>query len=265
MTASTLDSATAIVPHSDTKFFADGAESYWNFQSAFGGWALATALESVRHIHEEDRPLACVSATFLKPLVAARFRGGARRMRQGRSASFYRVEFCEDGKGDAAIFTSDLVFAQPKQSDVEFVAPYPEVTNWDAAPVLPSSPGPRWLSHYEQRIAKGQPFTKQATPESAMWLRDASGRPWDEKGLLAASDTPMPRTMFLDTVPRFAATVSYNFHLFAPLEELEALGCDPILIHANSPMVRLGRISQDTQLWSADGSLIAVSNQLAFL
>lgn len=259
-----LDQATVIHQPNGGRHVVDAAPEYWNLQSGFGGWALATALAAVRHIHGETRPLASMSATFLKPLTAQRYLVTARELRKGRTASFYRVEFADEAKADECVFASDCVLSSGKASPISFVAPFPHVTPWQDAPVLPTSPGPRWLSQYEQRVARGTPFTRQESPSSAMWLRDASERAWDEKALIAASDTPMPRSFFLDTTPRFGATVTYNLHIIATPDDIDQLGQNAILVAADSPAVRMGRFSQDTQLWSAEGHLLAVSNQLSF-
>ena len=130
--------------------------------------------------------------------------------------------------------------------------------------MLPATPGPRWLAHYEQRLALGKPFSAQPSPHSAIWLRDLNGRPWDAKGLLAASDTPMPRTFFVDETPRFGSTVTYTLQVFAGSEELALLGSEPLLIEANGDTIQHGRYSQATYIWSVGGRLLATSYQLGF-
>lgn len=186
MTHFPLDQATVIHEPDGGRYVVDAAPEYWNLQSAFGGWALATALAAVHHIHGETRPLASMSATFLKPLTAQRYFVTARELRKGRTASFYRIELADEAKAGDCVFASDCVFSSGKESPVSFLAPFPQVMPWQDAPVLPASPGPRWLSQYEQRMERGTPFTRQETPASVMWLRDASGRAWDEKALIAA-------------------------------------------------------------------------------
>ena len=113
-------------------------------------------------------------------------------------------------------------------------------------------------------MALGQPFSAQERPHSAIWIRDAADRPWDAKALLAISDTPMPRTFFLDTVPRFGATVQYDLQVLCSADDLAACGDGFLLVEATSDRVYSGRFSQTTRIWSPERRLLAISNQMAF-
>ncbi|MEW6574732.1 MAG: hypothetical protein AB1408_00090 [Pseudomonadota bacterium] len=90
------------------------------------------------------------------------------------------------------------------------------------------------------------------------WGKVAFGRP------LPSSSDCLPRTFLLVEIPRFSTTVTYCFHMHASKDDLSRLGSNPILVEANSPQLSNGRLSQDTHIWSVDGQLLAVSNQLAF-
>lgn len=259
-----LDAATQLESFADGCFKIAPSEDYWNFESAFGGWGLALVEEAVRAAFDEQAPLASVNAAFLKPLVGESLWVRPRLLRRGRRAGFYRVEISVEEEGADVLLGVDLVFAGPSSSSLEYSRLFPSVSSIDDSPVMPSSPGPRWLAHYEQRIALGKPFSAQASPHSAIWLRDLNGRPWDAKGLLAASDTPMPRTFFVDETPRFGSTVTYTLQVFANPEELASLGTEPLLIEANGDAIQHGRYSQATYIWSADKKLLATSYQLGF-
>jgi hypothetical protein len=264
MNLSPLDAATQLEPAADGCFQVVPSADYWNFESAFGGWGLALAEEAVRSALDERAPVASVNALFLKPLSGELLWVRPRLLRRGRRAGFYRVEISADEEGTDVVLSVDLVFAEPASSTLEYIRAFPSVSSIDESPVMPSSPGPRWLAHYEQRIALGKPFSAQESPHSAIWLRDLEGRPWDAKGLLAASDTPMPRTFFLDETPRFGSTVTYTLQVFASPEELAMLGREPLLIEANGDAIRHGRYSQVTYIWSAGEKLVATSYQLGF-
>lgn len=264
MNLSPLDATTQLDSVADGCFRVVPSEDYWNFESAFGGWGLALAEEAVCAALDERAPLASVNAVFLRPLSGKSLWVRPRLLRRGRRAGFYRVEICANEEGTDVVLGVDLVFAEPTSSRLEYSRTFPAVSGINESPVMPSSPGPRWLAHYEQRIALGKPFTAQESPHSAIWLRDLSGRPWDAKGLLAASDTPMPRTFFVDESPRFGSTVTYTLQVFADHEELALLGTDPLLIEANGDAIQHGRYSQVTYIWSAEEKLVATSYQLGF-
>ena len=259
-----LDRATLLETKGDGRLEANGASEYWNFQSAFGGWALALAQSAVRQTAEDVGPLAAVTASFLKPLPEQGLLVDVRCLRKARRTNFFRTEYFSQPDASEPTFVADLVFSERREKPLDFAAQCPEVKEPQDSERLPDSPGPRFLSKYEQRVALGKPFSKQETPHSAVWVRDAGGRPWDEKALLAISDTPMPRTFFLDPSPRFGATVQYDLHLYCSESELAEIGGDFVLVEANSDFVGHGRFTQTTRIWSRSKQLLAVSNQIAF-
>lgn len=264
MTDYPLDTATLLTSISDKRLRATGGEVYWNFQSAFGGWALALGYSAVQQAMPREGMLASTTATFLKPLPQSGIDINVRLLREGRRTSFLRTEFTSPDAPEEPIFTANYVFSDMKEKPLDYSCDFPDVKAPEVSARLPDSPGPKFLSRYEQRVALGQPFSAQERPHSAVWVRDAADRPWDAKALLAVSDTPMPRTFFLDPTPRFGATVQYDLHVFCTAEDLEACGSDYLLVEATADRVFSGRFSQTTRIWSQQRKLLAISNQLAF-
>lgn len=259
-----LDTATELTSVNPTQLLSKGGDAYWNFQSAFGGWALALGYSATQQAAPQTGMLASTTASFLKPLPQSPIAIDVRLLREGRRTSFVRAEFSTQDAPDDLIFTADYVFSDMKEKPLDYACEFPVVETPEEAPQLPNSPGPKFLSRYEQRVALGQPFSAQEKPHSAFWVRDAAGRPWDAKALLAVSDTPMPRTFFVDPTPRFGATVQYDLHVFCTQDDLAAIGSDFVLVEATSDRVFSGRFSQTTRIWSPDRKLLAISNQLAF-
>ena len=264
MTDYPLDTATQLESLSDTRLKFAGGEAYWNFTSAFGGWALALGYSAVQQARPQAGMLASATASFLKPLPADGMEIDVRALREGRRTNFIRTEFCGGGDKDAPVFTANYVFSDMKEKALDYTCDFPDVRAPQDSERLPDTPGPKFLSRYEQRVALGQPFSAQERPHSALWVRDTADRPWDAKALLALSDTPMPRTFFLDSTPRFGATVQYDLHVMCSAEQLAACGSDFLLVEATSDRVYSGRFSQVTRIWSPERRLLAISNQLAF-
>lgn len=264
MTQFGLDIATQTTGVSDTQVRSPGGEMYWNFQSAFGGWALALGYSAIQQAMPQDGMLASTTASFLKPLPQSAIDIDLRVLRDGRRTSFVRTEFTGEDTPNAPLFTANYVFSDMKEKALDYACDFPEVAAPENAPRLPDTPGPKFLSRYEQKVALGKPFSAQERPHSALWVRDAQDRPWDAKALLAVSDTPMPRTFFLDSTPRFGATVQYDLHVFCTQADLDEVGADYLLIEATSDRVFSGRFSQTTRIWSPARKLLAISNQLAF-
>ncbi|MEO0643749.1 MAG: thioesterase family protein [Pseudomonadota bacterium] len=259
-----LDTSTELESLSETRFKSPAGEAYWNFTSAFGGWALALGFSAVQQAYPQKGLLASATASFLRPLPETGLMVDVRALREGRRTNFLRTEFSGESEPGALVFAADYVFSDIKDKPLDYTCAMPEVMPPEDAPALPNEPGPKFLSRYYQRVALGQPFTAQERPHSAFWVKDAADRPWDAKALLAVSDTPMPRSFFLDTTPRFGATVQYDLHVMCSAADLEACGQDYLLVEATSDRVYSGRFSQRARIWSRAGQLLAISNQLAF-
>ena len=264
MTQFALDTATKLTQISDTYVRSQGSEVYWNFQSAFGGWALALGYSAIQQTMAQTSMLASTTASFLKPLPHSAIDIDVRLLREGRRTSFLRTEFSSEDKPEEPLFTANYVFSDMKEKELDYTGDFPDAKRPEDSDILPGTPGPKFLSRYEQRVALGQPFTAQERPHSAFWVRDVEARPWDAKALLAVSDTPMPRTFFLDTQPRFGATVQYDLHVFCAQTDLDEIGGDFLLVEATADRVFSGRFSQTTRIWSPSRKLLAISNQIAF-
>ncbi len=260
-----LDTATHLEPLGDGRFRCRADQAYWNFTSAFGGWALALALEAVRLAGGAEGDLVSINAIFPDALKAKDLTLTAACLRQKAKTAFWRVEYrLADVADSPLLFSADLVLSKRRASEVAFQTAAPVVPAFEACPVFDSGMGPKWMAHYEQRTVHGQPMTKQARPNSLIWMAERDGRPWDEKGLAAVSDAFMPRVFFADTTLRFGSTVSYSLHVFAEADDFMQAGSEPLLMEGDADAIASGVYDQRGKIWSTAGRLLAVTNQVAF-
>lgn len=239
---------------------------FWNMDSAFGGWAIALALEAVSLEAEASGTLASINAIFVSAIRGDTVFVRVERLRQSKRTGFYRAELRQDAPDGPLLFSTDIVISDRPETDLAYQPAMPEVKSPDETERLafPPGMGPRWFGHFDQRIVIGAPFTVQERPHSAVWIRDGDGRPLDGKGLAAISDVPMPRAFFLADTPRFSSTVSYSYFQFATEEELATIGNDHILVESDSNRIRRGMSDQHARIWSQDGALLALTSQMAF-
>ena len=66
MTEFSLDTATQLEKLSDTRLKSSAGEAYWNFTSAFGGWALALGYSAVQQA--KPHGLSCRRSRLVRPL-----------------------------------------------------------------------------------------------------------------------------------------------------------------------------------------------------
>lgn len=261
-----LDEETALTAHGDGRYSRPVTDVFWNMDSAFGGWALALAIEAVMQEAQPNAALASINAIFLAAIKGDTIFVCVDVLSQRKRTGFFRVHLHQDAADGALLFSADIVMSERIETDIDFKPTMPDIKPASEVTPLTFSPGmgPRWFGHYDQRIADGAPFTAQEVPRSAVWIRESDARPLDIKGLVTISDVPMPRTFFLGNMPRFSSTVSYSFSLFATEDELAEIGDAPILVESDSDRVRNGMSDQQARIWSPNGTLIALTNQIAF-
>ncbi|HAH10971.1 MAG TPA: hypothetical protein DCL54_14795 [Alphaproteobacteria bacterium] len=259
-----LDAATQLQRTAEGEYLVRGELAYWNFNSAFGGWAMAVAQAAVREAGGPDGALISLTAVFPDALKAKDLLVRAAPLREKAKTVFWRVSFTHASEHDGpTVFSADLIVTQRRKTQSTFAAPMPVAPPFADCPIFDASLGPKWMQHYEQRGIEGQPLTVQEHPRNRVWFVERDGRPWDEKGLVAISDAFMPRIFFIDATPRFGATVSFGLHLFAQADDYASAGNAPLLLEGDADAIGDGLYDQRGKLWSGDGRLLAVSNQVA--
>ncbi|MEM8694479.1 MAG: thioesterase family protein [Pseudomonadota bacterium] len=261
-----LDTETTLDAHGGGIYSRAVTDVFWNMESAFGGWALALAVEAVRAETDSAAPLTSINAIFLAGIDGDTVFVRAETLSQRKRTGFFRVTLHKDAADGPLLFSADIVMSERRETDLDYTVQRPDVrpaTEVDRL-AFPAGMGPRWFGHYDQRIAVGTPFTVQKRPCSAVWMRDGDGRPLDTKGLVSISDVPMPRAFFLANAPRFSSTVSYSFSMFATEAELAEIGDSHILVESDSDRIRRGMSDQRARIWSPSGELIALTSQIAF-
>lgn len=259
-----LDAATHLERLSEGTYLVRGERAYWNFNSAYGGWAMAVAQAAVRETGGPDGALISLTALFPDALKAKDLIVRAAPLREKAKTMFWQVSFVLADKPDGpVVFNADLIVTHRRKTQSAFSAPMPSAPPFAECPIFDASLGPKWMQHYEQRGIEGQPFTVQDRPRNRVWFVERDSRPWDEKGLVAVSDSFMPRIFFIDTTPRFGATVSFGLHLFAQPADFAAAGNAPLLLEGDADAIGDGLYDQRGRIWTGDGRLLAVSNQVA--
>ena len=93
-------------------------------------------------------------------------------LRAGASTQFWRVELSQNG---ALTNAADIVTSTRRPTDIDYQVEMPTTKSPADSISLPSvNPmAPKWVSHYDQRIAKGMPFAVNESPEAIVWIKEA--------------------------------------------------------------------------------------------
>ncbi len=245
--------------------------NFWNQTGPFGGWLLAAGLKAVltdpraqgAPIEAHARFLAAPREGLLRFLVEVQA--------QGRSVGFWRVSVWQaQARGERLCAEISVLLAAERTSIARLGTTMPTAPS----PVgLPQSDTAKarlsWLRQYDFRYIRGAPFraapgrANSARLDSLLWIRQAEERALDWPSLAAFSDVPAPRPFLLRSTPHAVATVSLSLYCHASAAELAAAG-PWLLLNITGKSIARGFFDHAVELWSAEGSLLASSTQLAW-
>ena len=260
-----LDAATQLEQIDANIFRREVDRTWWNFDSAFGGWAAATAYSAVTAHADSRGELLSLNAVFPRAIKGEAVVVHTDLFARRAQSDFWRVTLKDADAPDDTLVAFDIVTGRKRSLDEDTYEKLPpDAPEPDSVDIMDmQGVGPVWLQHYEQRAFIGTPFTRNVRPVSCTWIAHKDQRPIDTKALIALSDTPMPRIFFASTTPRFGSTISYTVSSTCGEEALAKLKPQRVLIEADSRHVGRGSYDQLVNIWSECGTLLSVSNQTA--
>lgn len=259
-----FDRETALISLGGGQYTIEASNVYRNPTGmAFGGWVAAIAAKAVE-LHEDCRSkLVSQTTTYLSGIGPGKVAVSAKLLRSGSSTQFWRVELLQN---DRLAIAADIVTSNRRETDLNYQAKMPDAVPVERAMDMhgENPVAPQWVSTFKQKLAKGVPFTVNDTPEALVWIKEADDRPLDRASLFSICDTPMPRTFFLSEVPRMGSTVSMSTYIYATDEDIAEAGSGYLLLRVDGASARNCTTDSRVELWSANGTLLATSNQIGF-
>ena len=260
----TLDKSILLEHVADGVYCVNNDPAYWNYKASFGGWMAAVALNAVYQHPEFRGEVLTQQIQFIAALKPDQLYLRVHRHQQGQLIDFYQVSIQSAPKNGRTLATTEIIAGERTDSKLEYAVPMPPLKPIAECMALEASEmTPRWLAQFEQHLAKGQPFSKNPTPMTLAYAREADGRPLDSRAIVALADTPMPRTFFVTDQLLFGYSLSLSTHIYASSEEIAAVGTDYVAIASDSSVIRHGLLNQEVRLFRRDGLLLATSYQTA--
>jgi acyl-CoA thioesterase len=261
-----FDADTAIEYLGDRRFAATMSERWWVGRGPNGGYVAATVLRAIQAAAGGERPPRSLTVHFLRSPAAGPVELAVRLEREGGRASFLSARMTQDGETQAtalAILSEDWS-DDPGYSELQMPdAGEPgelHLADPDAAPMIP-----RMLQNYRVRPALGEEAFSGGRPRNGAWIRTREPHLLDPPVATALLDTWFPASFIRLERPRPAPTLDYTVHFRSPLPPPGASPEDPYLVSFRSSLARDGFFEEDGELWSAGGTLLAQSRQLALL
>ena len=233
-------------------------------RASFGGLLAALVYEAMQAQVPRDRPLRSLAITFVGPAVAevpVSFQ--AEVLREGKAVSQVLGRALQDGQVVTLVQGS---FGAARQSGIEVAAtPAPRFKPVEECPELPyvRNVTPEFTRFLAMRWGiGGMPFSNNPSREMGGWvrLRDTpAAEPIGNAHLLALVDAWPPALLSHLRSPAPGSSLTWTIEFIQPAAQLST--DDWCLYRAQIEQARDGYGHIAAALWSADGSLLAISRQ----
>lgn len=260
-----FDADTAVEPLGGSRFGAEMSDRWWVGRGPNGGYVAAVVLRAILAATGEARPPRSLTVHYPRAPQAGPVELAVEIEREGSRTSFVSARMEQDGEVMAtalAVLSED--WAEGGFTELEM----PEAGEPGEMHAIEASgrPGaPRMLQNYLVRPALGEAAFSGGPARHGTWIRSREPRLLDAPLAAAFLDTWYPAPFVRVESPRPAPTIDYTVHFRAPLPPPDATPEDAYLASFRTGLARDGFFEEDGELWSADGTLLAQSRQLALL
>lgn len=252
----------AITPLGDHRYGATFDPSWFQGPGVYGGLTGAVLIRALEASCGAGRPARTLSVQFATTVAAGPATIEVQPERAGSSMAFASARLVQDGVRVHAM----AAFGAPRSLDLDAsLEPMPAVPPPEAVPSTPRgspatpSPFPAFLDQFDTRFVAGVPYSGAARAGVQVWV----GSRWDEPIDLALAtailDVPPPAILPRATTVRPMATATWTVHYLTPLP-LATRG--PLLLDVVSHTTHQGYSDQETRMFQADGTLVAIGRQL---
>jgi acyl-CoA thioesterase len=260
-----FDADTAVEDLGGGRFAAEMSERWWVGKGPNGGYVAAVILRAIQASASAARAPRSLTVHYQRAPRSGPVEIAVEVVREGGRVTFLSARMTQEGKVQAT--------AQAVLSENWGEGGFAELTMPDAGepgelhaidPATRSS-RPNMLQNYLVRPALGEPAFSGGAPYTGAWIRSREPHLLDAPLAAAFLDTWFPASFVRLERPHGAPTIDYTVHFRSPLPPASAAPEDPYLVSFRSNIARHGFFEEDGELWSADGTLLAQSRQLALL
>jgi acyl-CoA thioesterase len=260
-----FDAYTAIEDLGGGRFGAAMSERWWVGRGPNGGYVAAVILRAIQASAAAERAPRSLTVHFLRAPGAGPVEVEVAVERAGSRATFLSARMTQGGETRA---TALAVLSEDWAEDGFEEAAMP--AGGEPGELHTIDPGdragaPRMLQNYRVRSALGEPAFSGGAPFNGAWIRTREPHLLDAPLAATLLDTWFPAPFVKLEAPRPAPTIDYTVHFRSPLPPPGAGPEDAYLLSFGSKLARHGFFEEDGELWSADGTLLAHSRQLALL
>jgi acyl-CoA thioesterase len=261
-----FDRETAVATVGEGRYEARLDTSWWVHRGPNGGYLAAVVLRALAEtVADPARAPRSLTLHYASPPVEGILDLATRVERVGRSLTLCSARFEQDGR---LVGLALGAFARPRPGPTfcDLTMPVvPPPTHVEPPP--PIADAPPIARRWETRWVLGTPTIRGGTPAdqavAGTWLRLPERHVVDAPVAAAITDAAIPAIFSRLDAPIIVPTVDLTIHFRSALPLPGASPDDFVLAVFRTGTVAEGFLEEDGEVWTADGTLIAQSRQLA--
>ena len=259
-----FDDDTAVEASGGGRYTGRMDRSWWIVRGPNGGYVAAVILRAmVAEVDDPARPPRSLTVHYLAPPEEGPVEVIVTVERAGRSLSTVSARLLQ---GDRTMAIALAAFGAARASVSFADRAMPAAAPPDACePRSPSELGPPALVHWDQRFALGSAPMSGGPAVSGGWIAPVEPRPLDHVLVAAMMDAWIPPIFCRVPEGLGVPTVDLTVHFRTELPPPGLADGAHVLCAFRSEVAAEGYVTEDGELWSPDGVLLAESRQLALL
>ncbi len=260
-----FDDAIAVQHIGERRYSCNISRDYWIVAGPNGGYIAALLVHAIElEIDDPARQLAGTTIHYLRrPKEGPAEVVVAEPLHKGRTASFRRADLVQDGTVIATATGSWIIemagvdidrWEMPSAPPPDECTPMAEIRTTDPLP---------FHEQWDIRSVGGVPFGAGDATDLLWWIRPRPHRGVDGPLMVQVADA-MPPPLFMVAMPEGGVpTIDLTVHVRTRLDQIDWNTGDWFLVRFHSRLAGNGLVEEDGEIWTADGTLVAHSRQLA--
>ena len=262
-----FDTDIAVTPRGEGRFTASLSERWWVGGGPNGGYVAAIMLNAMSTVAGEGspgQPPRSLTVHFLSAPEVGPAEVEVTAEREGKTTSFFSARLIQGGEVQAkamAVFSGDRDGIEFDNTEMPEVPPPDESQEFDTA-LAPVEVFARFRAIFG---AGEPPFSSGSRADSAGWIRLKEDHPVTPELAATVLDVWFPTPYVLLDGPTAAPTLEYTVHFPRRLPPEGMEESEWMLINPHAAEATEGHFTEDAELWTQGGTLIARSRQMALL
>lgn len=259
---STFENDTAVTLIEPDRFAVELSERWWVGPGPNGGYVAALMLNAMDAV--ATQPPRSLTVHFLRRPAAGAAEIEVTVERQGRSTAFLSARLTQNGEvqGKAmAVFSVERDGPSFDQTVMPDVPPPEDGEEFDTSQAAVAV----FACFRAVPVLGGAPMSGGEKADTAGWLKLKDEQPMTAVLAAAMLDVWFPAPFVVLSEPALAPTLEYTVHFPRELPLPDNTEPDWTLARLTAGQAVDGHFSEDGELWSRDGTLLARSRQVALL